>query len=251
MNSRYIIEWTFSPIGFFDEPKHFEKDNYELWIEDGNVKAEFFLEDGKDELKMRDKLHEILLRKFSTVKIIKHKKYQLSDPNMHTKNPKGQRKYLKALGGKIKMHGGHVDFIVTDKDGNIKADTRKDRIDKIKKMTELREKHDNSVLVRRIFDSYEKAVDDQEHELSHLYEIWETLSISFDNEKDALKALRLSKKDRENLTRLANNQNILQSRHPGKRVGEGRNASDKELSDARDAAKKMIKGYLCFLENQN
>jgi hypothetical protein len=96
--------------------------------------------------------------------------------------------------------------------------------------------------------SYKAAVSDYSNELVHLYEICDALSKHFSGIKSAQTVLNLKKSDWSNLGKIANNEPLKQGRHRGKSIGELRDATEKELDDARNIAKKFVKAYLIYLK---
>jgi len=245
MNAMYVIEWTFTPKDYFEESDHIKEKDYEMWIDAGSVKAEFLEKICKNRNKMLDKLHETLTNKFLIVQLHTHKAFELSNPRMYKLNPDGRKDYfIKLDTAVLKIRGGLADIKVTDKEGNIIADTRRDRINKRKELFELVEKHKLAdPIVKKILESYHNAVINPDNELVYLYEIWETIKGYFSDEKKALKSLGLSKKELDKLTVLANSPEIKQGRHRGKQVGNARDATKKELEEARNVARKMFEGY--------
>jgi len=227
MNAKYVIEWTFTPKDYFKESDQIKEKDYEMWIDAGSVKAEFLGKICKDRNKMRDKLHETLYNKFLVVQLLTHKAFELSDPKMHKLNPDGRKNYfMKLEPGVLKMSGSLTDIKVIDKEGNIRKDTRRERINKRNEIFELVNKNIKSdLIVKQILESYHNAVKNPDNELVYLYEIWETIKGYFSDEKKALKSLGLSKKELDKLTMLANSPEIKQGRHRGNQVGNARDCN--------------------------
>ena len=89
---------------------------------------------------------------------------------------------------------------------------------------------------------------DPDNELVHLYEIRDALQDKFGGKNPACYELGLNLVDWGRLGDLANNRK--QGRHRGQQVGALHDATNEELNEARTIARKMILGYLEFLENQ-
>ena len=88
---------------------------------------------------------------------------------------------------------------------------------------------------------YRAAIDEPEIELVRLYEIRDALAKHFGGEHEARKALNLSAGEWSRLGYLANEAPLNQGRHRGKQAGELRDATDAELTEARNIAKGMLK----------
>ncbi len=98
-----------------------------------------------------------------------------------------------------------------------------------------------------ILRSYSAAVNDPKNELVHLYEIRDALSQHFGGESAATTALQISSAQWSRLGQLSNNEPLTQGRHRGKQLGVLRDATNAELTEARDIARAMIESYLAYL----
>jgi hypothetical protein len=92
------------------------------------------------------------------------------------------------------------------------------------------------------------SVRDPANALVHLYEIRDALSKHFGNDTAARKALGISINKWERLGILANDPSLKQGRHRGGSLGALRDATVKELGEARRIARSLIEGYLEYLE---
>jgi hypothetical protein len=82
----------------------------------------------------------------------------------------------------------------------------------------------------------------------HFCDIWEAINTKFGSEKIACEKLNISRRQKKQLTRLANDEPVRQGRHRGKYAGVLRDATTEELETARKIAANMIYGYLKYLE---
>jgi hypothetical protein len=92
------------------------------------------------------------------------------------------------------------------------------------------------------------SVRDPANAFVHLYEIIEALSKHFVNGAGARKALGVSNNKWRRLRQLANDEPLRQGRHRGKSLGALRDATVKELEEARRIARSLVEGYLEYLE---
>ncbi|WP_088956947.1 hypothetical protein [Variovorax sp. HW608] len=97
--------------------------------------------------------------------------------------------------------------------------------------------------------SYDAAVADPSDEMTHLYEIEDAMKLRFGNPDKAVAALGFSKAEWDRLHKLCNEAPINQSRHRGARTPPLRDAMPEELEEARSIARRIIDGYLTWLES--
>jgi hypothetical protein len=144
------------------------------------------------------------------------------------------------------------DIIVKDKYGNVISDSRKERIEKKKKLAELAEKYrQKDSVVGSLLNSYNGAVNDPDNELVHLFEIREAITKKFGKESDAKRTLGIIRTQWSRFGKLANDEPLKQGRHRGKNPGVLRDATDVELREVRGIALNLIEAYLNYLESLN
>lgn len=252
MEDIVILEWAFSPPNYFEEPIHIIRDQYHMIIDNGKVEARIKPEVYNNDPELRDKLHNSLNDRFLGTQLVSHADYKLSDSTMHLLHPDGRKDTtIFATGGFCISGGGQFDTIVKDEKGNIIKDSKRERIDKKKQLSELTEKYCiKDLLVKSLLNSNSMSVKDPANELVHLYELLEALSKHFAGEVAAREALGVSNNKWARLHRLANTEPLKQGRHRGKSVGALRDATVKELEEARRIASSLIEGYLEYLERQ-
>lgn len=141
------------------------------------------------------------------------------------------------------------DFVITDKDGSIVTDTRKDRIEKRRELAELAaQRGSKDETAASILASYRASVRDPNNELVHLYEIREALSSRFGGDKPAQMTLQISSTSWSEFGNLANNEPIRQGRHRGNHAGKLRDATEAELKTARNFTRSVVRAYLQYLD---
>jgi hypothetical protein len=249
MEDVVLLEWSFTPKDYFEDAIRIVRDDYEMIIKDGVVEARINPEIYDSEHKMRDALHQSLNDRFLGVQLLTHKPYKLSKASMCRIHPDGRRDVTVFPDSCVmKTTAGNVDLVVKDKDGNVISDSRRDRIEKKKELAELTELYSSDTVAASLLASYKAAVNDPENELVHLYEIRDALSKLFKGEKPARDALALSTSDWSRLGQLANSEPLKQGRHRGKSAGELRDATESELSEARNIASNFVESYLVYLD---
>jgi hypothetical protein len=248
-----LLEWQFSPPDYFAEPITISQSDYTMVIENGKVEARIDLVVYDANPSMRAVLHEGLNDRFFVVQLLSHRPYELSKPSVTRVHPDGRRDVsVEAEIGVLRASVGPVDIQVLDKDGNVVGDSRRDRIEKRKRFTELVMKHGpENALLDALLKSYDAAVHDPDNELVHLYEIRDALSTEFDNDEAARSALGISSSEWKGFGRLCNFEPLRQGRHRGENIGALRDATEAELIEARGIARAMVEAYVQHLEKSS
>jgi len=249
MEDIVILEWAFSPPNYFEEPIDIILDQYHMIIDNGKVEARIKPEVYNNDPEIRDKLHKSLNDRFLGTQLVSYEDYNLSDSTMFILHPDGRKDTtIFATGGFCISGGGQFDTIVKDEKGNIIKDSKRERIDKKKQLSDLSEKYCvKDPLVKSLLNSNSMSVKDPVNALVHLYEIRDALSKRFGNDTAALEALGISNNKWGRLGILANKQPIKQGRHRGN-FRSLREATEEELKEARNIAQSLVTNYLEYLE---
>jgi hypothetical protein len=72
MDATIVLEWEYSPLDYFEESIIINKNQYEMTIDEGKVKAEIH-STIDDDLNIRNMLHETLNARFLGVQVLTHK----------------------------------------------------------------------------------------------------------------------------------------------------------------------------------
>lgn len=248
-----LFEWSYTPIHYFESQICIKHAAYEMTIKDGIVKARLKNISREDELQMRQELHESLKNRFLGVQLVTHKPFELSTPSTYHLHPDGRKDvFVQLKPATIKVEASPVDILVKDKLGNVISDSQEERIEKKKELANLAEKFGKNPIIIALLSSYNNAVNDPKDELTHLYEICDTLKSTFNSKKNACAILNISpKRDWGKLGQLANNEPLKQGRHRGQNAGNLRDATHTELEEARQIGRRMIHAYLLYLDNVN
>lgn len=243
-----VLEWTFSPADYFEEPITISRDDYLMVIESGTIKATVSAAAFDADPSMRGRVHESLIDRMHGIQLINHKPFDLSKPNIIRVHPDGRRDIsIELEGGKLTLTGGIVDFRVTDRHGNVLHDSKQERLDRKRSLADLVNKYRaNDLLLKTLLASYDASTRDPNNELVHLYEIRESLAARFGGEAATRAALGLTVSDWSRFGQLCNSEPLRQGRHRGKSVGVLRDATEGELTEARSIARSMIEAYLDY-----
>ncbi len=133
MSVTVILEWDFSPPNYFEEPIEISRQDYSMTIVAGKVTAKIDFDVFTSNPSMREDLHNALNSRFLGVQLISHHAYELSSSKKFHLHPNGQKDiFIELSSASMLMTAGHLDFVHTDKDGNVISDSRRDRIEKKK-----------------------------------------------------------------------------------------------------------------------
>lgn len=244
------LEWKYTPLNFFEEPINITLEGIILTIENGKAFAQITIDQLNENSDIKSNLHRIVESKFQAIQMFNHKKFELSQPSrIDIKENGGKNYYLHCEPAVYKTTMGSVDFVVKDKYGNIKSDTKKDRIEKQDRILSLISKHiELDSTLSGLISSYNMSVKDPYNELVHLYEIRDALLARFGSKKTAMKSLNITNSQWNDIGFIANELPLKQGRHRGKMLGKLREADSSELEKSRKSAVDLIEKYLEYIE---
>jgi hypothetical protein len=245
MDAKLTLEWHYTPADFLGAPFSLEAEGSKLKADNGKVTAH--VPDCESDNSVFQRIHDKLNSLFLAAQLFDSNPFALSDFTIVRTSEAGIREITQRGMGILKITGSG-DFVVTDAAGNITRDTRAERIRERQEFAALAAKHHADPTAAAILKSYRAAVDEKQIELIRLYEIRDALKRKFNGDHKAQKTLGISKDDWKRLGYLASKAPLNQGRHRGWNVGELRDATDAELTEARTIAKNMIRAYLKYLE---
>lgn len=250
MDAVVTLSWTFSPSGYFEEPVEILHQDYIMTIADGQVHAKIDSAIYETKPGMRAELHDALNDRFLGVQLLTFRAYQLSRPNVTRVYPSGRKEiFVEVEPISITISMGAPDFRVIDKDGNVIADSKRERIEKKKSLADLIVSHRaKDAVLAALLGSYAAAIRDPNDELVHLYEIRDALVAKFDGDTAARRTLGISKPQWSRFGALCNDEPLRQGRHRGDNAGALRDATEAELMEARGIGRAMIESYVQYLE---
>jgi hypothetical protein len=243
-----VLEWHFTPPNYFEQSITVSRDDYTMEIGNGKVVATIDAAVYDANPSMRDTLHGALNARFLAVQLLSHSPFELSKPTMARLHEDGHRDiFVELEGAVLHLSGGLLDVQVTDKDGNVVSDSKRDRINRRQSLADLVSAHSGDVLLAALFESHRNSVSDADNELVHLFEIRDALSTHFGGKPNTRAALGISDADWSRLGQLCNDEPLRQGRHRGQNVGALRDAMHSELEEARSIAASMVEKYLQHL----
>jgi len=242
----WLIEWTYSPNDFFEDGLAFSTEQYRLIGCEGKVRV-FLRQDPRPNL--CNQLDAKLRARFRGEQLVSHKPYDLSRPCVTHCKPDGSRSIFLNIESVVAVASTTAHIRITNKDGEVIADSRAERIKRKKSLGDLAAQYaTNDTTAKEILESFQKAIVEPDNCLRHLYDIRDALDQKFGNGKETRTALNLSRAQWDNLGRLANREPLRQGRHPGKRLEELRDATPDELHTAKKIAEEMVEKYLRYLD---
>ena len=246
-----LLEWAYSPRDFFESPIEIARSDYPIDIASGTISAKLPASTFDADAQMKRRLHDSLFDRMRGVQLLTRKPFELSKPRLTRIEPDGRRHiYVELEGAVLTFIGGSVDFTITNANGKVVRDTKQERIGKKQELAELIAKYSpGDSTLGAMLKSYATSTSDANNELVHLYEVRESLSVAFHGESKARGALSISRANWSSLGQLCNDEPLRQGRHRGKSLGVLRDATETELSEARNISRLMIEAYLLFRDS--
>ncbi len=238
---RTELEWTYEPKGFFETPyRHAERD-FELKIDNGTAVATLIIPTDPVPADLEESVRTLVENSFLVRELQLHRKAKLEGPRIYQHSAGRKDVSIRLEGVSAVGMIGQLDFIVSDAEGDIKHDSKAERIAEHTSLLDLlAPKLQQSETLQAIFVSYSKSVDDPDDEFTHLYEVRDALSNHYGNDENARRALGISKSDWSRFGVLTNVEPLEQGRHRGNHPHGRRPATDEELDEARNLARQWI-----------
>jgi len=250
METKTALEWTFTPLDFFEQEIEFDNDEYSIKIMKGSIRATLFNDNKSEEYfgKIQEEVNDI----FKSVQLENQSQFKLSDYSIVNINSDGtETKNIIInvnLSNAIKTS---VEYSIRNADGTVVFDSVESRKNKKSFFAKNISKYCREDKVfKSITESFSNSIFDISNSLIHLYEILDSLTKKFGSTDKARKILGIPKLKWSRLGNLSNNEPLKEGRHRGKNVGSLRNATPLELKEAREISKEIILLYLEFLKKE-
>ena len=259
MEDILILKWNYTPADFFEESQIIQKKDYKIIINNGTIEAYVKPEIYDDTENVILILEEQLVFLFSSSQVLSNKEYSISKPIHGEKYDHDGHKTIIAFPetSKISVKSYPLDIIISDKDGVVSYDSKKERIRAEQEHIVLFEKYKNDTTLKSMLKSYSDSINDPDNEFFYLYEIRDALRQLFLGDKKNWEKLHKDKNEREifkekydEFGRIINKKEIDLSRHRGQFAGKLSKTSEEDKKTVREFAKSMIKDYVKYLESQ-
>lgn len=249
-NGKIVLKWTYTPVDFFEVKETNLLPIYEHTIEGGNITVSMDLSEYISLPGIQEQLRDQLISLFLGAILGIQKPFAIKYVGQEITHINGKTEpNLNIDSSAHAMTAGTLDVVDRDSNGNVIADAKLERLDKLRKLAKLSVKFRKSdPVVDSILTSFEKSLKYPDKQLVHLFEIREALSNRFTGEANAKKELGITNGKWTRLGVLANSEPLNQGRHSGQFIGMLRDATESELKEARDIARNMIIAYLEYLE---
>lgn len=250
MSSIEQFEWTFSPSDYFEEEITVARDGYTLTIEVGKATATIDSVTYNADPSIFERIEQSLRDRLLAVQLLSHRPYDLSKSTRTRLHDDGQLDiYIECEPAVSRVIATVGSIVITDCDGNVIVDTKRDRLQKNRDLAQLISRHrEADETVTGMLRSYDAAVQDPQNELVHLYEIRDALVARFGGKYDAIKALGIAEQDWQRLGQLCNIEPLRQGRHRGEMGTTLRDATEAELTEARSISRAFLEAYLLYLD---
>lgn len=246
MTSQTVLEWTYKPSSFFEIPIKLNFSGGVIYIAEGKARGEFkatFYSEGRS---FRDIADDFLRSNFLAQQVLTHKSFTLSLASMSHEYSNGRRDVIgfpETLSVTIGISSS-IDFVHRSADGTVLRDTRAERLSKQATFrSAVGRLFPTDFVLKRIMQSYGKALADQNNFFVYLDEIRETLKSEIGSESEVCKLTKVSNASWSKFGDLANNKPLLESRHRG-RYRELRKSTREEVDWALEFARSLIEGYV-------
>jgi hypothetical protein len=238
-----ILEWTYEPGDFFEEPTECALRGGAVSIANGTVRGQFSAPE--DARSLRERSHSSLFTFFLIQQLATARRFSLSSPSLSVQNPDGTVGRVHFVEVHTLISTSRIyDVVLRDTNGTVIQDSKAARIAAQRTFREHTVKlYETDHVVRRLLQMFHHAQDDAENSFVHLYEIRDCLVHELGNEAVARRALDITKKEWSRFGRLANDEPLFEGRHRGKHL-QLRHATSDELAFATSFAKRLIERYV-------
>lgn len=249
-DARTIVEWSYTPEDFFEEPIEVSVGTGTIVVENGAALGTFDASDFDRGAKLLSETDEALRREFLAQKVMKQETFQLTHQNFAIEYPDGRRGVQVFPGaGSAVVKGFSPAIIVHDGDGDVVSDSRAGRL-------AIQEAFRRNIArsapahpeIDAMLNSFSMSIEDEQNCFLHLYEITDRL-IKIMGGKKRVEA-ELDKKALCRLGHLGNGTAHTASRHRGN-FDAPEPVTPAQIEEGRDCARKLIESYLDYLNNPN
>ncbi len=228
-NDTVVLEWSYTPDSYFED--EFEtnlflgNDQYKMAIKKGKVEVHIDLLAYNQESNIHKRLYEKINNIFKARLLINSESFKIYRGSIvhiyYANGTKGVKIITEPAKAYAEGSKPLINSVVKDDKGNVLRDSRKERIDNNKEHFDLISRCESKdTFVISLLDCLDRAVNNEKHELVHLYEVIDALSNKFGSQQLARQSLSISRKDWSRLGELANDLPLKQGRHAGKKINE-------------------------------
>jgi len=240
------IEWSYSPLDFFEATHRRETVDYTLVADAGKVLVALTAPSDPIDVELQKRIRKDVENLFRLQQLLVHRPFQVDEPAKVCQHGTDGRKsiFVTLRGVVLPMGPVHLRIqIPHDASGKLIKDTKAERIaEHTKFINSVMPKVGSSPTLNALLGSYNAAVNHPANELGHLYEICDALTMHYGTMHKALRKLPSIGQDWSRLGYLANKAPLKEGRHGGLHL-KLRHASEAELDEARKIARRLIEAF--------
>jgi hypothetical protein len=218
---RVELEWAYQPVDFFEVAYEFGHPDFRVSVENGRGVAVLTTPCDPVAPALQQQVLDCVVGIFLARQLQTHREFDLGSPT-------------------IMVHRGAR---ITTTEGFAIARTPAERIAQHAATLDLfAAKVTRGSVLRRMLESYSRAVEDPGNEWIHLYEIRDALATHYTSHRKARAALGIAQDEWDRVGVLAVVEPVLQGRHRGHQ-GDLRPATREELAEVRQIIRRWIETF--------
>jgi|WetSurMetagenome_2_1015567.scaffolds.fasta_scaffold22831_3 hypothetical protein len=218
---RVELAWVYRPVDFFEVAYEYAHPHFQVSVDDGRAVAVLTTPEEPVVPALQQQILDCLVGIFLARQLQVHRGFDLGAPT-------------------ILVHRG--DGITTAEGFTIAGTSAEPIAQHAATLDLLAAKVTRGSVLRRMLESYSRAVEDPDNEWVHLYEIRDALATHYTSHRKARAALGITQDEWDRVGVLAVVEPILQGRHRGHQ-GDLRPATPEELADVRQIVRGWIKTF--------
>ena len=249
--SKIMLEGTYSPADYLEEPVTLGRSDYTATIKEGRIEVIFHHPEPLPDTVRQAAVHREVAHIFHVHMILTGQSSEMTDLTLKRYYPDGRSDvWVNATGlcigvslckGVTAIEGAH---------GSVVKNTKAERLSDEQAFRDQYLRHIEDPLLNRLLASFRQAVNDPKDLMTHLYEIRDALRDRFGTIRGAKGALGLTDEEWDELDDITNNRPVEESRHRGRHPVR-RPATENERSRVFAVAQRMIRAYLDHLDRSS
>lgn len=247
------MTWIYTPAKFLIKHQTWLSTYLDAVIENGKISFTREVNESVDAYSIQDEIQGRLRQVFESIQLHTGEIFELKQAGLKTISSGKIIYNLRCEPGIYTLSSvGKPTLTQFDQNGNEVGDTLQTEIEFERKLINLNSKHGDSLLVKKIMASYKDSLDNNKDVLFRVYEIRDAFSKIYHGKRNASEKIGKNFGDIwEEIDRLANLEEVKQSRHAGQKIEPLRDLTHEEIEKARQLGRCMIVLYLEHLEQES
>jgi hypothetical protein len=218
---RVELEWVYQPVDFFEAAYEYGHPDFQVSVESGRAVAVLTTPCEPVAPASQQQIRDCVVGIFLARQLQTHRGFDLGSPTI----------MVHRGGATTTSKGFAVDRVVAERITGQAAT-----------LDTLVTKASRGSVLRRLLESYSRAVDDADNEWIYLYEIRDALATHYTSHRKARAALGIAQDEWDRVGVLAVVEPVLQGRHRGHQ-GDLRPATQEELAEVRQIVRCWIETF--------